>query len=151
MQDRLTIQPQGIYIDNVPGIGRYYLNTLYENRELRDSFSVHLGGEYEAVKKRLLVRLGWMIETSATPDETASVLAPDGLHNVIALGLSVYVWKFRLDLGYSHIFTNERTVDYRRSNSLQLNPIQPGIAVPVTGGTYRVSADVLALGFDGRF
>jgi long-subunit fatty acid transport protein len=151
MQDQLTIQPHGIYIDHVPGIGRYYLDTLKINRGLNGSFAVHLGGEYEAVPRRLLVRAGYLLETSATPDETASVLVPDGLHNMIALGLSVYVWKFRLDLGYSHIFTNDRTVDYRKTQSYQLNPIQPNIMVGVGGGTYHISDDVIALGFDGRF
>src|SRR4029079_3583907 len=89
-QDRLTIEPHGIYIDHVPGIGKYYLQTLHENRQLGDSVSVHIGGEWEAVKRRLLVRLGYLLETSATPDETAGVLVPDGLHNMIALGLSTW-------------------------------------------------------------
>ncbi len=84
----LTIQPHGIYIDNVPGIGRYYLNTLHENRQLSDSVSVHVGGEWEALKERLYLRLGYLLETSATPDRTASVLAPDGLHNMIARSAS---------------------------------------------------------------
>jgi hypothetical protein len=70
---------------------------------------------------------------------------------MIALGLSVYVWKFRLDLGYSHIFTSDRTVDYRKTQSYQLNPIQPGITIGVGGGSYHISDDILAVGFDGRF
>src|SRR5262249_55039597 len=102
-------------------------------------------------------RFGYLIETSATPDETASVLVPDGLHNMISLGLSMHAWKaadgrsFRLDLGYAHIFTSDRTVDYRKAQENQLNPIQPGITVGVNGGTYHISDDVLAVGFDGRF
>jgi long-chain fatty acid transport protein len=151
MQDQMTIQPHGIYIDGVPGIGKYYLPTLHENRSLNDSVSVHIGAEYEAVKRRLLVRLGYSVETSATPDETASVLVPDGLHNMIALGLGVYLWKFRLDLGYAHIFTLDRSVDYQKSQAYQINPIQPNIQIGVGGGTYHISDDVLALGFDARF
>jgi long-chain fatty acid transport protein len=151
MQDKFTIQPHGIYIDHVPGIGRYYLNTMYENRQLQDTFSVHLGGEYEAIKHRLVVRAGYLFETSATPDSTAGVLVPDGLHNMIGLGVGVKLGKVRLDFGYAHIFTLDRTVDYRTTQARQLNPIQPGIAVGIGGGTYHISDDVLALGLDGRF
>jgi long-chain fatty acid transport protein len=150
MQDQLKITPHDIFIHQ-PGIGDYYLKPLSLNRSLGDSFAVHIGGEYEAIRRRLVVRAGWLLETSATPDETAGVLIPDGLKNMIALGIGVYVWKLRLDLGYSHIFTLDRTVDYRTTQANQLNPIQPGIAVAVGGGTYHIADDVLALGFDGRF
>jgi long-subunit fatty acid transport protein len=160
MQDRLTIHPHGIHIDNVPGLGTYYLKTMYEQRNLNDSVSVHIGGEWEAVKNRLVVRAGYLIETSATPDSSASVLVPDGLHNMLSLGVGVKLGKVRLDLGYAHIFTLDRTVDHCASRSLQIDPIQPGTglypcgpkdAIPVGGGTYHISDDLLALGLDARF
>ncbi len=151
IQDKLTITPHNIYIDNVPGIGRYYLNTMYENRQLNDSVSVHIGAEWEALKKRLFVRAGYLIETSATPDKTASLLVPDGLHNMIAFGISVKAWKLRIDFGYAHIFTSDRNVDYQKSQAYQINPIQPGLQVGVGGGKYHITDDVIALGFDGRF
>jgi long-chain fatty acid transport protein len=149
MLDKHTIQPHGIYIDGVPGVGRYYLNTMYIERHLEDTFSIHIGGEYEAIKDRLVVRAGYLFESNATPDEYHTVFSPDGTHNLIALGLSVKLKKVRLDLSYGHMFTTDRTVT--NSKSLQLNPIQPSLAVPVGNGTYQIATDMLALGLDARF
>ncbi len=149
MQKDLTIQPHGIYIDGVPGIGKYYLNTMHLVRDLDDSFSVHLGGEYEAIRDRLVVRAGYLFETSATPNATATVLTADGLHNMVSLGLGVRVGPVRLDVGYAHLFTADRTVT--NSKSLQLNPINPSIMVPVGNGTYKIDADIVSAGLDARF
>ncbi len=149
MQKNFTIQPKGIYLENVPGIGRYYLDTLYVVRDLNDSFSIHVGAEYEVVKKRLVLRLGYLFETSATPDETMSVLTADGLHNMITLGGSLKMGPVRFDLGYGHLFTLDRTVT--NSRSLQLNPIQPPLAVAVGNGTYKIDTDIIAVGLNANF
>jgi long-subunit fatty acid transport protein len=146
---RHTITPHSIYIEGVPGIGKYYLNTMTIERHLNDTYAVHLGGEYEAVRNRLVVRAGYLFETDATPDEYHTVFSPDGTHNLIALGVGVKLGPVRLDLSYAHMFTTDRTVT--NSKSLQLNPIAPSLAVAVGNGTYEVATDVLALGMDGRF
>jgi long-chain fatty acid transport protein len=152
MQDRFTIQPHNIYIDNVPGIGRYYLNTMYIERHLTDSVSVHIGGEMEAINNRLWVRAGYLFESSATPDQYASVFAPDGLKNMIALGVGARLFgPVRIDVSYAHVFFNDRSVDWKASKSLQTNPIQPSLEVGVGGGDYHMAADILAAGLDGRF
>ena len=57
--------------------------------------------------------------------------------------------RVRLDFAYAHVFSPDRTVTMSRS--LQLNPIQPSLAVPVGNGTYQIAADVLSLGIDARF
>jgi long-subunit fatty acid transport protein len=149
MQKDITIRPHGIYIDGVPGIGRYYLNTMRIVRDMQDTFSVHLGGEWEAIRGRLVVRAGYLFETSATPDKTMSVLTSDGLHNMISLGLATRIRSVRIDFGYAHLFTADRNVT--NSVSLQLNPIQPSLAVPVGNGRYKIDTDILALGLDGRW
>jgi hypothetical protein len=53
-----------------------------------------------------------------------------------------------LDVGYAHMFTNDRTVEHSRS--LQLNPVQPSLAVPVGNGHYQIATDLLAVGLDAR-
>jgi long-chain fatty acid transport protein len=151
IQDRFTITPHNIYIDHVPGIGQYYLHTMYEERHLDDTFAIHLGGEIEAVPNRFIVRAGYLLETSATPDATASVLVPDGLHNMIAVGLGLKMGPMRFDVGYSHIFTLDRDVAFGASQSYQVNPIQPNLKVGVGGGHYHVSDDIIAGGLEGRF
>jgi long-subunit fatty acid transport protein len=149
MQDYLVIRPQGIYLSGVPGIGNYYLGTMTVARGMQDSFSVHLGGEWEAVERRLYVRAGYLYESSATPDAYANVLTPDGQKNMVTAGLGVKLGKVRLDAGYGHIFYPDRTVT--NSNTGQLNPIQPNLLVPVGNGRYTIDADVVSLGLETRF
>ncbi len=149
MQQYFTIQPHGIYISGVPGIGNYYLNTLRVVRQLDDSFSIHVGAEFEAIRKKLVLRIGYLFETSATPYNTLSVLTSDGVHNMITLGMGVKMFGVRWDVGYAHLFTAERTV--RDSQSLQLNPIAPSLGVPVGNGTYDIDTDIIAVGLDAQF
>jgi len=152
MQDKFLITPHNVYISGVPGIGNYYLNPLTLVRGLNDTFAVHLGAEADVVKKRvggIILRAGWAIETSATPDETASVLTPDALRNVLSIGGGLVLGPVRLDWGYAHVFFSDRTVT--NSRSLQLNPIQPALAVAVGNGRYTIAADVLTAGLEARF
>jgi long-chain fatty acid transport protein len=152
MQQNFKITPHNVYISGVPGIGNYYLNTLTLVRGLNDTFGVNLGAEADVVKKRMggiILRAGWALETSATPDATASVLTPDALRNVISIGGGLVLGPVRLEWGYAHIFFADRNVT--NSRSLQLNPLQPGLAVPVGNGRYTIAADVLTAGLEARF
>jgi long-chain fatty acid transport protein len=151
MQDKLLIVPAkgAVFISGVPAVGNYYLKPMTVERSLNDTFAVHIGGEVEALRRRLWVRAGWILDTNATPDQTASVLIPDALRNLICFGLGVQVWKARVDLGYSHVFYNDRNVT--DSRSFLLIPIQPAPAIPVGNGRYSIAADVIALGVDARF
>lgn len=150
MQKDFAITPQNIYIDGIPGVGRYYLGPMSINRSMKDVIAFSLGGEYEALQNRLWLRLGWMIETSATPDKTQTVLTPDGLRNYLALGISTKIKnKVRLDFSYAHVFINDRNVT--NSESYQLNPIRPQLAVAVGNGRYKFEADILTAGLEGRW
>jgi len=152
MQKEFTIHPRGVYISGVPGIGNYYLNTLHLQRGMQDTFGVNLGAEVVTLDRKMggmVLRAGWALETSATPDQTASVLTPDALRNVISIGGGLILGPVRLDLGYAHVFFADRTVT--NSQSFQLNPIQPALAVPVGNGRYTISADVLTAGLEARF
>jgi long-chain fatty acid transport protein len=149
MQDKIRFTPVNVYIDHVVGIGRYDLRPMEIDRSMNDVWSLHLGGEYDVLPKRLTIRAGYLFESSAVPDETLTVLTPDGNKHLVAAGVSLRLGKVRLDVGYGHFFQPDRTVT--TSRSLQLNPIQPSIAVAVGNGTYMVSTDVLSVGIEGRF
>lgn len=149
MQKDLRIVPKGITIEGVPGIGKYDLRPVSVKRDLRGTFSVHAGGEWKLLAGKVIARAGYLMETSATPDRTATVLAPDGFHNLITVGAGVPVGTLRFDIGYGHLFTSDRNVT--ASESLQLNPIQPSLAVPVGNGRYTVATDIVSAGVAGRF
>ncbi len=150
MHKEFAIEPQNVYIDGIPGVGRYYLGPMSINRSMKDVIAFSLGGEYETIPKKLWLRLGWMIETSATPDKTQTVLTPDGLRNYLALGISSRIKdRVRLDFSYAHVFIQDRNVT--NSESYQLNPIRPQLAVPVGNGKYKFEADILTAGLETRW
>lgn len=149
MQDSISIEPHGIQVTGVPGIGSYQLNPVSIARDLRDTLAVHAGAEWHVLRGALIARAGYLLETSATPDRTASVLSPDGFHNLVTAGLGVPLGAMRLDLAYGHLFTNDRTVT--DSRALQLDPIQPSLAVPVGNGKYTIAADIISAGVAGTF
>jgi long-chain fatty acid transport protein len=149
MQNGLTLEPQGIYIDGIPGVGRYYLKNLTVNRPLVDSVALRLGVEGEVIPRRLWLRGGYFFESSATTNEAMNVLFPDGLKNALTVGIGVQAGPVRFDLGYAHIFYTSRTVT--TSQSYQLNPVQPSRMVPVGNGTYTMDTDVVSVGLDARF
>jgi long-chain fatty acid transport protein len=148
-QQSISFAPQGVYIDHIAGIGRYDLRPMTLDRGMTDVVSVHIGGEIDVLPKRLTLRAGYMFESSAVPDAYLTVLTPDGDKHLVTLGASLRIGSWRLDAAYGHFFQPDRTVT--ESKSLQLNPIQPSIAVPVGAGTYHVVTDVLAVGLEKRF
>jgi long-chain fatty acid transport protein len=149
LQDKLSFVPDGIYIDHVVGIGRYDLRPMSIDRSMTGVYSIHVGGEWDVLPHRLTLRAGYMFESSSTPDETLTVLTPDGDKHLLTLGVGVKIGKIRLDAGYGHFFQADRVIT--DSRSLQLNPIEPSLAVAVGNGTYMVSTDVLSIGIEGRF
>ena len=79
MQKDISIDPHGIQVTGVPGVGSYQLNLdLDRARDLSNTIAAHVGAEWNVLPGMLIARAGYLLETSATPDRTASVLAPDG-------------------------------------------------------------------------
>ena len=148
-QDKLEFIPRGVSIDHVAGIGKYELRAMHLDRGMQDTHSLHVGGEYDVLPKRLTVRAGYLYESSAVPDAYLSVITPDGDKHLLAIGGAVRLGSWRLDVAYGHFFQADRYI--RNSKSLQLNPIEPSIVVAVGNGLYAVSSDVLSLGFEKRF
>jgi long-subunit fatty acid transport protein len=76
VQQRLIVDPQGgIKLHNVPGIGDYEMGPLTIDRRLRDTYSLHLGGDGRIVDT-LHLRGGVFWEPSAFRDETFSQINP---------------------------------------------------------------------------
>lgn len=154
MQKSITLRPHGVHLDNVPGIGTYYLGPTAIPLGRTDSFSAHLGIEWTppftgVLRRKLDLRAGYLFESSSTPDAYVSVLNPDGMKNMITAGFSTHIWKLRFDVGYAHIFMPDRTVT--DSQALQANPVRPSLAVPVGNGHYSIVTDILAAGVNGVF
>lgn len=145
VQDQLVIDPQGgITLRDVPSIGDYEVGPLIVDRGMRDTWSVHLGGDYRLLES-LSARAGLFYEISAFPDETFSAAQLDGEKLGFGAGAS-YRWRWlRVDasVGYVHQMTREISGSRLR----QVNTTNPEQAAPVGDGTYRSALWIAGLGF----
>lgn len=155
VQKDITFTPQNIAIQNVKGIGTYALGPIALQRQMSDTHTIHLGAEFDALRF-LTARVGGLFETNGVPDSTVTVLTPDNLKGMLALGVAVPRLRFlsaewRFDLSYGHIFQPDRTVAPADSKVYPANPIRPASQFPaevggIGGGLYQVSYDLIALG-----
>ena len=140
---------KGIYIDGVPGIGNYYLNTLHVHAQhaghLRACTSA---ASTEAFKRRRRCSAPAISSRPAPrPTRPRACSRSDGLHNMITHRHGrAHARPVRFDLGYGTSSTTDRTVT--NSQSLQQNPIQPALAVPVGNGHYKFDTDILSVGLE---
>ncbi len=155
LHDSMVIEPQeDIVFDGVPGIGRFQVPTMVLDESFVDTWSWRFGGE---VRPRgaggPVIRLGVFKENSAVPDETVTAGSVDWDKVGLALGLGVGSGDLTLDLGYCHLFLDDRVVaDNRRT---AINPTYPGAGgteyLPAQGnGSYQGAADVLSVALGVR-
>jgi long-chain fatty acid transport protein len=142
----IEVHPRDITIFNIPSIDRYQVPDLAIVLKLRDTFTVRLGGEYFFRRFPLVLRAGYIFERGAATDEYASVLAVDNDKHVVTLGAGYAISGYRVDLVFARSFSGVRRVDFRASQTRQVNPINPTGAVPVGGGAYDTAFTLLGLG-----
>ena len=144
VQDKLVIDPKGrIQLTDVPGIGDYEMGPIIIDRRMKDTYSVHVGADYQAMAG-LNVRGGLFYETSSFNDETFSVAQLDSSKVAFAGGLS-YQWRwFRIDGAVSYV--KQFTRDINNSELRQVNPTNPEQAVVVGNGKHTSHIWIAGLG-----
>jgi len=159
-QREFRVKPKGVHIDNALGIDRYDVGPIAMKRQMRDVFSLRVGGEYHLTEASpVVLRTGLILENGAFPNKTLTPLTLDSRKLMLALGLSYRaregMW---VDFLYSHLFMADPHV----SNSIVYpqNPLRPpppaaspsdpqsnvGQPQPVGNGRYTMEADILGLG-----
>ncbi len=136
IQDRLVIDPKGQFqLAGVPSIGDYELPALFIDRRMKDTLSLHLGGDYLAFDNFNL-RAGGFYEQSAFPDQTYSVAQLDGDKLGLSMGASyLLIDAVRLEFALAYIHQFGRTIN--NSELRQINPTNPEQTVVVGNGTHE--------------
>jgi long-chain fatty acid transport protein len=142
-----TLEPA--YYRNVPTIGDYRVLPLRLERHYRDTLSVRLGGSYRLLPW-LWLRAGAYRENGASPDVYYSVAAADTGKWGLSFGAGVVLGAFEIDLGYLHVFADDRDIPVSESRAMQTNPSNPEGSVSIGGGRYRSAYDVLGLSILAR-
>lgn len=145
--DEVSVKVEGITITGVRVIDEFEVADVTVPQNWNSAFSFRLGGSYRVLDPWLTIHAGTYFETSAVPDETASVAVYDYHKFGLAFGASVGLpWiDLCLDVGYLHVFFLDRTVS--SSTLRQINPVQPQdpeLADVIGNGKYEANHDVFA-------
>ncbi len=148
--DRLVLDPQGVRITEVPGVGEVPLEPIPVERDWRDSVSVRLGGDYE-LSEAVTVRGGYAFETSAIPAEYHDVLALDAPKHLFSGGFT-HRWD-RISLDGSVAYYLYHTREVSNSKIRQIAPMDPDDehATVVGNGTYRIGHLVVGAGVNWKY
>lgn len=153
-QERISLTPQDVWIRDATGIGDYQVGPVDIERNMKNVYSVRLGGSYALADGRVVLSTGASWENGAFDDPYLTPLTLDTDKFLVSLGASVEVsdgiW---IDASYGHVFMRDRNVT--NSQVLQTNPIRPprtgdtpteGGPVPVGNGQYAMKANIFGLG-----
>ncbi len=144
--EELRVIPKDIYVYNIPGIDKYKISDMVIKLMLKDTFAARIGGEYFFDAIPLVLRAGYCFESGAVKDEYAALLASDPDKHLVSVGASYTFSGYRVDVVYAHVFMSSRSVDFRESQSKQVNAINPTGAVSVGGGSYTGFTDIFGVG-----
>jgi long-chain fatty acid transport protein len=158
MQNDVSVHPRDVWFANALGGGLrdYQVGPLSIPRNMRDTISVRLGGEYR-IDDRVQLRLGGYVETGAFTDQWLQALTIDSDKIVISGGVSVRVDAgFWIDamVGYAHLFPHTVTnsavplPNPIRPATTAMNPMMrsPGDPTYIGNGQYDMTAPFFGLG-----
>lgn len=126
-------------------------------RRWKDTYSVRLGGQYNAIPQWLTARLGGWWESATQPVAYTSLDLPAFQRFGIGAGLSTNIYGVEIGFSYAHVFQMDRTVAEGAGRIKQqlmgTEKNDAGEWVPVINqgyavneGRYRSSYDILTVG-----
>lgn len=146
-----TVDPHGIEVKDVPGVGDVPLEPITIPRHWRDAISLRLGGDYR-LSEDWTARAGYAFETSAIPDEYYDMLVNDAAKHVISGGFS-YAWNDKLSLDGAATLHAYHTRKVTNSRARQIAPMDPDNehATAVGNGIYRTAQLAVGAGVNWKF
>jgi len=142
--DTLDATSGGVGVQvNVPGAPIVQVPDIVLPKEFLDAYSLRLGGDYDVIDDKFIVRAGVTLESSAVPSRQVSVDFGNWARQAIAVGASVRMFGAWVDLAYAHHFVASQTI----TNSTVVQVVTPNVLGPVdptpaTVGNGRYTADM---------
>jgi long-chain fatty acid transport protein len=161
-QQSIQLDPKGIVIKGIPGLGDMPVDKTSLDLNMRDTWAVQLGGSYDIAPhlqwtKSFAFNLGFMYETGAYETRDLSPTALDTNKFLLGLGASIEVSRnVIVDITYGHIFMQDHVVTNSRVTLPNLSKPDPvdetpgkyamGDAPTIGNGSYAMEADFIGLG-----
>jgi long-chain fatty acid transport protein len=121
--------------------------TLMESQKnWRNVWMYRLGVQY-SLNKYVDLRAAFLFDESPIPSDTLDPLVPSGDRSVLCLGVGVHLGDFTVDVGYNHVWDQNR----RWNNSSGNVNVGPFPLTRVTGRFRDAYADLFAVNVTYRF
>jgi len=146
----IEIQPQGIQVRGDSFDITKPLPNIVFQKDFHDAYSLRLGADYLLIPEHLVVRAGYLHETSAIPSSGVSVDFGNWARNVVSVGASIPVAAgVIVDVAYAHHFVASQDVTDSKVVQIVTPCLSPGCrdaaATTVGNGHYEASLDVLGV------
>jgi long-subunit fatty acid transport protein len=130
-----------------PGLAIDPINIALERR-WKDTYSVRLGGQWNAIPDWLTARLGGWWESATQPNAYTTVDLPGFSRFGIGFGLSTSIYGFEIGMAYAHVFQMDRTVE-AGTGLIRQQLVGPEMMIEgyaVNEGKYQSSFDIITVG-----
>ena len=143
----IEIHPQDIQVHSDSFDITKPLPNIVFQKDFHAAYSVRLGADYLLIPRHLVVRAGYLHETSAIPTSGVSVDFGNWARDVVSVGASVpLVRSLILDLAYAHHFVASQDVTDSKVVQIVTPCLSPGCrdapATTVGNGHYEAALDV---------
>jgi long-subunit fatty acid transport protein len=143
----VRLEIQDLVINSSAGAAPPLAATI-QPKEWRDTTSVRLGGDFNAVPGIFTARAGIFYEQNAIPDETFDLSVVDSRKVGVSTGFSLGYFGFKLFGAVQHIFMEPRHIENSlvvSQNALNGTPLGGGNTL-VAVGDYTMSHNLLSAG-----
>lgn len=146
----------------IPGVFNQELPDISLPRRWQDTFSIRMGGTWNAIADTLEVSAGGFWESGAAPKNYSHIDFPAFQRGGLGTGLTYRFYGVSLSVSYLHIFQETRRVDERFAKVYQVRPISPcdenpntcngsTTGVPANAGKFVSSFNLVGLGLELHF
>ena len=158
MHKNIDVATTDVTLTGITGFpSPFYVAPIKIPRNLKDSNSFRLGGEYMfplTDSLSMAARAGISFETSAADPAWVSPLTIDGNKLIPSLGVGLNIGpKLRVDASFTKAFMFGVDVDPAEAQVPRINPVagNPVATEPINGGSYRTSANLFGLGVNYKY
>lgn len=148
-QDKISIYPHDAWLRDNALVDDVKVGTFEIPRNMKDTWGLALGGDWNILPDELTVRAGFLYESGAAHDADYSTFLYDNDKFAGTLGLSYKIAFVRLDFAFAHVHQLPKTVKNGRFK--QYNLVYPEKAHVTNNGKYQSFYDFIGLGANFMF
>ncbi|OGQ87107.1 MAG: hypothetical protein A2289_23695 [Deltaproteobacteria bacterium RIFOXYA12_FULL_58_15] len=148
--EAIEVRPKNVVIESNVG-DPTPLEDIVLQKDFNDAWSVRLGADYNLVSDRLVVRGGYLYESSAIPDKSISVDFANWGRHAVSIGASLTLFGVIVDVAYAHHFIPTKEIDHSAVMQVTTPPLADPQSLPVPeqsvvgNGYYSATLDVISL------